>query len=153
MCPLISNPVPGARSTCARSIKTMVNVAHLQTYLNNQYFVPHSHPVKSLPTMSQSLPSSTTVLVVGAGPAGMACALSLWSSGVRDMVIVDAIKPGTDDNSSRAFAIHAATLEVRFRGHSVYQTYLPYTTTGAGSCWLRRYDGRTRDQSSHHELL
>ncbi|KAN0118896.1 hypothetical protein V8E52_004668 [Russula decolorans] len=62
--------------------------------------------------MSQSLPSSTTVLVVGAGPAGMACALSLWSSGVRDMVIVDAVEHGYGgDNSSRAFSIHASTLE------------------------------------------
>lgn len=69
--------------------------------------------------MSQSLPSSTTVLVVGAGPAGMACALSLWSSGVRDMVIVDEVAYGVGDKSSRAFCIHAATLDVRFREHPV----------------------------------
>ena len=104
--------------------------------------------------MSQSLPSSTTVLVVGAGPAGMACALSLWSSGVRDMVIVDAVEQGHGgDNSSRAFSIHAGTLEVRSREGSIYQTDLPYTKTGAGSCWLRRSYGRMRDQSYHHELL
>ena len=69
--------------------------------------------------MSQSLPSSTTVLVVGAGPAGMACALSLWSSGVRDMVIVDEVAHGFGDKSSRAFCIHAATLDVRSHEHSV----------------------------------
>ncbi len=69
--------------------------------------------------MSESLPSSTTVLVVGAGPAGMACALSLRSSGVRDMVVVDAIPYGQGDKSSRAFTIHAGTLEVRFRDHCV----------------------------------
>ena len=103
--------------------------------------------------MSQSLPSSTTVLVVGAGPAGMACALSLWSSGVRDIVIVDAVEHGYGDKSSRAIVIHAATLEVRSRGHPVYQTYLPHTITGTGSYWLRRCSARTRDQSFHHELL
>lgn len=70
--------------------------------------------------MSQSLPSSTTVLVVGAGPAGMACALSLWSAGVSDMVIVDAVEHGYGDKSSRAIAVHAATLEVRAPEHSVY---------------------------------
>jgi len=39
----------------------------------------------------------------------MACALSLWHSGVKDVVIVDALELG--DNTSRAMAIHAATLE------------------------------------------
>jgi 2-polyprenyl-6-methoxyphenol hydroxylase-like FAD-dependent oxidoreductase len=58
-----------------------------------------------------SFPSSTTVLVVGAGPAGMACALSLWYSGVKDITIVDAVHQ--DDHTSRAIVIHAATLEVR----------------------------------------
>ena len=92
--------------------------------------------------MSQSLPSSTTVLVVGAGPAGMACALSLRSSGVRDIVIVDAVEHGFGDKSSRAIVVHAATLEVRSRERSVlYQTYLSYTLIGAGSYWLRRCSG------------
>ncbi|KAI0306374.1 FAD/NAD-P-binding domain-containing protein [Multifurca ochricompacta] len=54
-------------------------------------------------------PSSTKVLVVGAGPAGMACALSLWYSGVKDVTVVDAVEQG--DHASRAMVIHAATLE------------------------------------------
>jgi 2-polyprenyl-6-methoxyphenol hydroxylase-like FAD-dependent oxidoreductase len=41
----------------------------------------------------------------------MACALSLWSSGVRDIVIVDALEYGQGDTASRAIVIHAATLE------------------------------------------
>jgi len=39
----------------------------------------------------------------------MACALSLWFSGVKDVVIVDAVEQG--DHASRAMVIHAATLE------------------------------------------
>jgi hypothetical protein len=86
-----SNPVPADVKSYARRRSTRAaHLAHLPIYLNIQIFV-HSQPTLSLPTMSQSLPSSTTVLVVGAGPAGIACALSLWSSGVRDIVIVDAV--------------------------------------------------------------
>lgn len=40
----------------------------------------------------------------------MACALSAWYSGIKDVTIVDAIEQ--DDHSSRAMVIHAATLEV-----------------------------------------
>jgi 2-polyprenyl-6-methoxyphenol hydroxylase-like FAD-dependent oxidoreductase len=64
-----------------------------------------------------SLPSSATVLIVGAGPAGMASAISLWLSGVKDLVIVDAAQDRKGDLSSRAFVLHAATLEVRSRRH------------------------------------
>jgi len=60
---------------------------------------------------SMSLPSSARVLIVGAGPAGMGCALSLWHSGVKDVVIVDAVVQGNGNDASRAMAIHAATLE------------------------------------------
>ncbi|KAF8268865.1 hypothetical protein EI94DRAFT_1726541 [Lactarius quietus] len=56
-----------------------------------------------------SFPSSTKVLVVGAGPTGMACALSAWYSGIKDVTIVDAVEQ--DNHSSRAMVIHAATLE------------------------------------------
>jgi len=58
-----------------------------------------------------SLPHRTTILVVGAGPSGLACALSLVNQGFRDFVIVDAVLEG--ENTSRALVIHAATLEVR----------------------------------------
>ncbi|KAK7064771.1 FAD-binding-3 domain-containing protein [Favolaschia claudopus] len=61
--------------------------------------------------MSQalSLPERTTVLIVGAGPVGMAAALSLHHQGIRDFVVVDAILAG--ENTSRAMVIQAATLE------------------------------------------
>ena len=57
-----------------------------------------------------SLPSSTYTLIVGAGPTGLAAALSLIHRGFRDFVIVDAVTQG--ENSSRAVLIHAATMEV-----------------------------------------
>jgi 2-polyprenyl-6-methoxyphenol hydroxylase-like FAD-dependent oxidoreductase len=57
-----------------------------------------------------SLPESTAVLIVGAGPAGLAAALSLIHHGCRDFVIVDAALEGR--NTSRAIVIHAATIEV-----------------------------------------
>lgn len=57
-----------------------------------------------------SLPQSTTVLIVGAGPAGVVTALSLAHHGVRDITIVDSALQG--DSSTRAPVIHAATIEV-----------------------------------------
>ena len=57
-----------------------------------------------------TLPSSTCTLIVGAGPTGLAAALSLIHHGFRDFVIVDAVTQG--ENSSRAILIHAATMEV-----------------------------------------
>ena len=57
-----------------------------------------------------SLPDSTTVLIVGAGPTGLAAALSLLHNGLRDFVIVDAVQHG--ENTSRALVVHPATLEV-----------------------------------------
>jgi len=56
-----------------------------------------------------TLPDTTTVLIVGAGPAGLASALSLNKQGVTDFTIVDAVAQG--DNASRALVVHAATLE------------------------------------------
>lgn len=56
------------------------------------------------------LPESTEVLIVGAGPAGLASAISLHKSGVRNITIVDAQEIG--QNSSRAIVIHAQTIEV-----------------------------------------
>jgi 2-polyprenyl-6-methoxyphenol hydroxylase-like FAD-dependent oxidoreductase len=57
-----------------------------------------------------SLPDNSTVLIVGAGPAGLTAALSLIHHGCRDFVIVDAIVEG--QNMSRAITIHSATVEV-----------------------------------------
>ncbi|CAK5266151.1 unnamed protein product [Mycena citricolor] len=56
-----------------------------------------------------SLPAETPILIVGAGPCGMAAALSLYHQGIKDVVVVDATEPGK--NASRAMVIHAATLE------------------------------------------
>ncbi|KAH7912090.1 hypothetical protein BJ138DRAFT_1149117 [Hygrophoropsis aurantiaca] len=61
------------------------------------------------PMSVTSLPESTTVLIVGAGPTGLTTALSLYHHGCRDFVIVDAVLEG--NNTSRAHVIHAATLE------------------------------------------
>ncbi|KAI6123151.1 hypothetical protein EDD16DRAFT_1567232 [Pisolithus croceorrhizus] len=55
------------------------------------------------------LPRSTSVLIVGAGPTGLATSLSLIHYGFKDFVVVDAAVKG--DNSSRAIVVHAATLE------------------------------------------
>ncbi|KAK0241413.1 hypothetical protein EDD85DRAFT_1020217 [Armillaria nabsnona] len=60
------------------------------------------------------LPSETFVLIVGAGPTGLAVAISLAQQGIKDFIIVDAILEG--QNSSRASAVHTATLEVRCAG-------------------------------------
>lgn len=51
---------------------------------------------------------STDVLIVGAGPAGLATAIGLAERGV-DFLIVDALHEA--QNTSRAAVIHAATLE------------------------------------------
>ncbi|KAG2370231.1 hypothetical protein BDR07DRAFT_1386808 [Suillus spraguei] len=56
-----------------------------------------------------SLPENTTVLIVGAGPAGLTAALSLAHHGCHDFVIVDAMVKG--QNTSRAMIIHSATVE------------------------------------------
>ena len=44
----------------------------------------------------------------------MACALSLSLYGIKDIVIVDASDDRKGDLSSRAFILHAATLEVKY---------------------------------------
>jgi 2-polyprenyl-6-methoxyphenol hydroxylase-like FAD-dependent oxidoreductase len=66
-----------------------------------------------------ALPVQTTVLVVGAGPTGLACAISLIKHGVSDITVVDAVSQG--ENTSRAIVVHAATLEVLLL--SVYELH------------------------------
>ncbi len=58
-----------------------------------------------------SLPDSAQVLIVGGGPTGLVLALALHKHGCPDVVVVDAVAEG--ENSSRAVAVHAATIEVR----------------------------------------
>ncbi len=57
------------------------------------------------------LPETASVLIIGAGPTGLAAAIALVKQGIRDIVVVDAQLQG--QNSSRAVVVHAATLEVR----------------------------------------
>lgn len=56
-----------------------------------------------------TLPSTTDVLIVGAGPTGLALAIALQQAGVRH-VVIDKLEHGL--NTSRAGVIHAHTLEV-----------------------------------------
>jgi 2-polyprenyl-6-methoxyphenol hydroxylase-like FAD-dependent oxidoreductase len=62
-------------------------------------------------TMDSSigLPQSADVVVVGAGPTGLAIAITLASAGI-DFVVVDRLAEGA--NTSRAAVVHARTLEV-----------------------------------------
>jgi 2-polyprenyl-6-methoxyphenol hydroxylase-like FAD-dependent oxidoreductase len=55
------------------------------------------------------LPAHTEVAIVGAGPTGLALAVTLASAGV-EFVIVDRLAEGR--NTSRAAVVHARTLEV-----------------------------------------
>ncbi|WP_433631461.1 FAD-dependent monooxygenase [Nocardia sp. CA-120079] len=56
-----------------------------------------------------NIPTETDVLVVGAGPVGMALTASLADKGVP-VVLID--KQAAGDNTSRAAVVHARTLEV-----------------------------------------
>ncbi|MFC8383932.1 FAD-dependent oxidoreductase [Nocardia sp. NPDC057272] len=56
-----------------------------------------------------SLPEATSVVIVGAGPAGLTAAIVLAEAGV-DHVLLDRLGEGA--NTSRAAVVHARTLEV-----------------------------------------
>jgi len=59
--------------------------------------------------MTQDATSETDVLIVGAGPTGLALALWLTRLGVRVRIVDKTREPGT---TSRALVIHARTLEL-----------------------------------------
>ncbi|MCW5693764.1 MAG: FAD-dependent monooxygenase [Pseudolabrys sp.] len=61
------------------------------------------------PSLARTLPAQTDVLVVGAGPTGLALSIALRQAGV-DHVVVDKLASG--QNTSRAAVIHAHTLDV-----------------------------------------
>ncbi|CAG7653738.1 FAD-dependent monooxygenase [Actinacidiphila bryophytorum] len=56
-----------------------------------------------------ALPATTRVAIVGAGPTGLALAVTLAEAGV-DFVVLDKLAEGA--NTSRAAVVHARTLEV-----------------------------------------
>ena len=58
---------------------------------------------------SNELPAHTEVAIVGAGPTGLALAVTLATAGI-DFVVVDRLAVGA--NTSRAAVVHARTLEV-----------------------------------------
>jgi 2-polyprenyl-6-methoxyphenol hydroxylase-like FAD-dependent oxidoreductase len=60
-------------------------------------------------TVGSTLPQSTTVAIVGAGPTGLTLAVSLAQAGI-DFVLLDRLAEGA--NTSRAGVVHARTLEV-----------------------------------------
>jgi 2-polyprenyl-6-methoxyphenol hydroxylase-like FAD-dependent oxidoreductase len=62
----------------------------------------------AVPTAA-ALPAATTVAIVGAGPTGLALAVTLAEAGV-DFVLLDKLAEGA--NTSRAAVVHARTLEV-----------------------------------------
>ena len=99
-------------------------------------FLSVLHNIMSMAAMS--MPSSTTVLIVGAGPSGLVAALSLIHHGFRDFVIVDAVEAG--ENTSRALVVHAATLEVRHARSCLLQFVQTPFTLGVGHYRLRGRD-------------
>lgn len=60
-------------------------------------------------TTPNALPATTSVVIVGAGPAGLTAAITLADAGV-DFVLLDRLAEGA--NTSRAAVVHARTLEV-----------------------------------------
>jgi len=56
-----------------------------------------------------SLPDRTTALIVGAGPTGLATALSLLHHGFQDFIVVDALPQGK--NLSRSMLCQPSALE------------------------------------------
>jgi len=70
--------------------------------MNDQLSTPHSN-------QNHTLPAATTVAIVGAGPTGLAAAITLVDADV-EFVLLDRHAEGA--NTSRACVVHARTLEV-----------------------------------------
>lgn len=85
---------------------------------------------------AQSIPTTTDVLIVGAGPTGLALALTLQRAGV-DYVLIDKLAKG--QQTSRAAVIHAHTLEM------LAETGVS-DTLAANGLRLTKFSLRDRDQ-------
>lgn len=86
--------------------------------------------------MSAVIPATTDVLIIGAGPTGLALAISLAQAGV-DHVLVDKLSEG--QNTSRAAVVHAHTLEA-LNGLGVAQRM------SAAGMAITRFSLRDRDR-------
>ncbi len=75
------------------------------------------------------LPSSTEVLVVGAGPTGLTAAVSLLARG-REVTVIDNQAEGR--NTSRASVVYSRTLEV-LEPYGVAQRLVAQGITPGGS--------------------
>lgn len=87
--------------------------------------------------MSAVFPAKTDVLIIGAGPTGLALAISLAQAGV-DHVLVDKLAAGL--NTSRAAVVHAHTLEA-LNGLGVAQRM------SAAGRMINRFTIRDRDRA------
>ena len=96
------------------------------------------------------LPEQTSILIVGAGPTGLAAAISLFNQGCKDIVVVDAAERTPD--TSRAMVIHASTLEVGLVT-TIINLFVHLLMTGTGISRLRRQTRFTRHQSDNIERL
>ena len=65
-------------------------------------------PMTDTSVSSSKLPARTDVLIVGAGPTGLALAIALAKAGINH-VLIDRLEAG--QNTSRAAVVHAHTLE------------------------------------------
>ena len=57
-----------------------------------------------------SLPQYVDVLIVGAGPSGLAASLALQKEGCTNILIVDNVL--ASEHTSRALTVHSATMQV-----------------------------------------
>eukprot|EP00922_Rhytidocystis_sp_ex-Travisia-forbesii_P005982 GHVS01008685.1.p1 GENE.GHVS01008685.1~~GHVS01008685.1.p1 ORF type:complete len:827 (+),score=151.73 GHVS01008685.1:78-2558(+) len=64
------------------------------------------------PPPSPCIPSKTDVLIVGAGPTGLALAIDLARRGGIDFAVVDMLPDGLPASESRALAVQPRTLEI-----------------------------------------
>ena len=78
-----------------------------------------------------SLPHSTDVLIVGAGPAGLATAISLLTHTITNITIIDVQAAGA--KLSCAIVIHAHTIEVRACARTHPATHSPPHSTSRAS--------------------